>query len=373
MQPDVRREPGCDDGDPTPAVRKQAAKFSEPLFLPVEKFFATCGERVEYILDPYLPKDGFLIVGGAPKGGKTLFVAWLACEIAASGKCVMFVEEEGAKETLRERLQPFLTAGARLHVAHRKGFRLDDERSLSRLIEEIRAAGAHVLILDPLNQLHAHVRQIGDVPAEAVQAIQRIIRETGCAVILAHHTRKGMSWDTRSNEEAQSADLAGSFAWAASADNIIQIKSVPISERRHGEVRFYVENPDTRNGEPLPRRLAVVRVDARGEPDAMTFMEPESPDSRILAELLPFIPDTPEAAIAVDAIREASGRGKATVQSAVKFGERTGLLVRRLNGRGVYRVKNSGLGAASPMRSDAPRTSDSSLKGSPESGAKGEA
>src|SRR5205807_2090258 len=115
------------------------------------------------------------------------------------------------------------------------------------------------LILDPLNQLHGHMRQIGDVPAEAIQAVQRIIRETGCAVILAHHTRKGESWNKNSNEEAQSADLAGSFAWAASADNIIQIKAVPVSERRPGEVRFYVENPDTRNGEPFAKRLALVK------------------------------------------------------------------------------------------------------------------
>src|SRR5439155_18946722 len=47
------REVGADDGE------TRAKK--EPLFLPVADFFARCGERVEYILEPYLPKTGFVI------------------------------------------------------------------------------------------------------------------------------------------------------------------------------------------------------------------------------------------------------------------------------------------------------------------------
>src|SRR5207253_1581544 len=108
-------------------------------------------------------------VGGAPKNGKTWFLGWLAGEIATPGKVVMFVEEEGAKETLRERLQPFTQPGASIYVSHRKGWKLDDERSVNQLIQELKATGAHVLILDPLNQLHVQ-RKIGDVPAEVIQA-----------------------------------------------------------------------------------------------------------------------------------------------------------------------------------------------------------
>src|SRR5207248_3636834 len=90
---------------PPHSERAKAAKEADPVFLPVDDFFATCGHRVEYILEPYIPKDGFVIVGGAPKHGKTWFLGWLAGEVSAAGKTVMFVEEEGSKETLRERLQ----------------------------------------------------------------------------------------------------------------------------------------------------------------------------------------------------------------------------------------------------------------------------
>jgi len=331
-----RGGPGAPARVTTP-VTTPDAKTAEPLFLAVDDFFVTCGQKVEYILEPYLPKDGFLIVDGPPKIGKTWFLGWLAGGIAALGHTVLFVEEEGSKETLRERLQPFKRPGARIHVAHRKGFKLDDDRSLNRLIEEIKAAGAGVVILDPLNQLHHHLRKIGDVPAEVILAIARIIRETGCAVILACHDRKGQSWDKNSNEEAQSADIAGSYAWAASADNIVAIKGVPNNERRPGEVRFYVSNPDTRNGEPFPRRLAIVKPGPY-QPDSMTFVTPDCKDLKALRELWPHIPTDVTEAISISDLRKESGKGQNVVQYGVTYGLRTQLLVRRVKGGGVYRV-----------------------------------
>jgi KaiC/GvpD/RAD55 family RecA-like ATPase len=327
-------------------------------------FFAQCGKRVEYILEPYLPKDGFLIVGGATKNGKTWFLGWLAGQIASAGKTVLFVEEEGPKETLRERLQPFLPpeAMAYLHVAHRKGFKLDDAASVNRLIGEIKKVVARVLVLDPLNQLHRHMRQIGEVPAEVIQAIQRIIAETGCAVVLAHHNRKDESGNKESSDEVQSSSLAGSYAWAASADNIIQIKAVPNSERQHGEVRFYVENSDTRNGEPLPRRRAVVKPGPwRAGVDAMTFEELDSPAMKALRELWPVIPTEVTDAMSVENLRKASGMGKARVQSGVDFGLGTHALVRRIKGGGIYRAENVGPSGLSPKQSGTIGPSDSSL------------
>jgi hypothetical protein len=323
-----------------PAMKTpEVAKHSEPLFLPVDNFFATCGQAVEYILDPYLPRNGFLIIDGPPKIGKTWFLGWLAGEIAAKGHTVMFIEEEGSKETLRERLQPFTRPGAGIHISHRKGWKLDDERSLNRLIEEIKAAGASVLILDPLNQLHSHLRKIGDVPAEVILAIARIIRETGCSVILACHDRKGLSWDKNSNEDAQAADIAGSFAWAASADNIIAIKGVPNAERRAGEVRFYVSNPDTRNGEPFERRLAVV-LPGPYRPESMTFLAPENRDAKELRRLLPYLPNFPEVISIKDLRDKASGRLE-NVGNAINHGIDFHLVGRRSGkGGGVYRVRN---------------------------------
>jgi KaiC/GvpD/RAD55 family RecA-like ATPase len=343
------REPGEDDADTTPIWN--GTRHGEPLFLPIDDFFAKCGEGVEYILEPFLPKDGFVIVTGATKHGKTWFLGWLAGQIAAQGRTVLFIEEEGAKETLRERLQPFKSPGARIHVSHRKGWKLDDERSVNRLIEEIRAARAQVVILDPLNQLHSHARKIGEVPAEVIQAIQRVIAETGCAVILAAHTRKGESWNKDSDGEAQSADIAGSYAWAASADNIIQIKAVPNADRRPGEVRFFVENPDTRNGEPFARRLAVVRP-GPFRPDSMTFTEPDSPAMKVLRELLPHVPADASEAISVENLRKAVRRGKSSVGPAVDLGVRTGALVRRVKGGGVYRGESVGPSESSPSQSE---------------------
>lgn len=296
------RIPGEDDGDePQPGINPDT-KVSEPTMLsvPINEFINSCSETVDYIIEPYLPKTGLLIIGGPTKSGKTWFAAWLTCGIVAAGMRVLFVEEEGPKETLAERFAPFLRKEfhPRIHILHRKGYLLDDASSVDRLIAEMEGLQANVLVLDPLNKLHRHIRQNGEVPAEAIQSIERIIRETGCSIILLGHTRKGVSWDKNKNEEAQSADFAGSYAWAASADNIIQIKGVPLNERFPGEVRFWVENPDTRHGEPLAKRLAVVRLDARGEEDSLTWDTPDEadgkPDPGALEQMWRHIPEPPE-------------------------------------------------------------------------------
>src|SRR5205085_7847773 len=59
------RQIGEDDDEP------------EPRFVPVDTFFAQCGERVDYLLEPYIPKAAIVLVIAPPKAGKTWFVSWL--------------------------------------------------------------------------------------------------------------------------------------------------------------------------------------------------------------------------------------------------------------------------------------------------------
>jgi AAA domain len=363
---------GCSEGAIYAAVKgrevsQTAREKAPPLFEPVADFLARCGQAIDYILAPYVPRSGFVIVGGAPKSGKTWFLSWLACKISEAGRTVMFVEEEGAPETLRARLAPFLQPDSRIMVAHRRGVRLDDVVCVSTLVEALKASAADVLFLDPLTLLHSHNRQIGEVPAEVIQAIATIIRETGCAVVLAHHTRKGASWDKADSSDAQSADLAGSYAWAASADNIIQIKALPPARRSPGEVSFYVENPDTRNGEPFAKKIATVRVEADGAKAAMTFTEPEADRSKVLRALLPHVPAAP-GVITVEDLRERAGMGKGRVQSAIDFGLETGELVRVPGKGGGVQRKSHGPDHESPLRSVPLRTADPTLKKGPRPG-----
>jgi len=329
------------------AAAEHPAGAAQSTFESAPDFFAHCGERVEYLLEPYLMRASFTLISAAPKAGKTFFAAWLAQEVAAKGGPVLFVEEEGPREVLKERFAPFIGNDAAaykssLRIAHRKGFRLDDQRWVDLLISDAKAIGAVLIVLDPAVQLHSRDENKStgeDGIGAVVQAIQRIIAETGATVVLVHHNKKGDSWDRTNSAEAQSSDVRGSGGWVGAADSVIQIKGVPTSERRVGEVRFYIENSDSRAA-PFLRRLAV--VDLVG---GMTFVEPESSAAATLRDLLRLIPCLP-ATITVEDLRAAAGIGKAAVGIAVKLGEQTGQILRKIGKKGgLYRLENGGLSA----------------------------
>jgi hypothetical protein len=318
------RQPGEDDSTTAPVP---------PLFLPLPDFFALCHEHIEYLLEPYIVKGGFLLVSAAPKAGKTFFAAWLATEVADHGGRVLFVEEEGPRETMRDRFSPFLSQTldkykGKLWVAHRKGIHLDDQRWISKIVADSNAVNATLVVLDPAFELHSGARPENEALQLIAQAIKRIIDETGAAVVLVHHNKKGESWDKSSNAEAQSADVRSTGALAGAADNIVMLKSVPRSERRPGELRFYIENPDTRIGEPFERRLAVVTMGGTsGSQASISFREPELQDAATLRELLKHVPEQPDAISQADLI-QAGKIGSYRGRSAIVFGLRTGALVR---------------------------------------------
>src|SRR5262249_28653604 len=151
---------------------------------------------------------------------------WLAASVAAKGVVVLVVEEEGPREVLRDRLAPFLTPDVAaykdtLHIAHRKGFRLDNRRWVEALIADAKARRAGLIILDPFVQLHGRDENEQAQMAIVVQAVQHIMAETGAAVVLVHHTKKGDSWNKTSSAEAQSSDVRGSGVLVGAADTVI--------------------------------------------------------------------------------------------------------------------------------------------------------
>jgi KaiC/GvpD/RAD55 family RecA-like ATPase len=347
------------------AMAASAAAITAPLFVPVDHFFASCGREVPYLLKPFLIQRGFVLVSGANKHGKTWFMGYLAGECAARGLTVMFVEEEGSAETTRDRLQPFVRDGARLHISHRKGWRLDDERSVNRLIEEIKAVGAQVLCADPANMLHAHMRGNGEVPAEVLLSINRIINETGCTIVLALHTRKGESHDKNSKAEAQTMDIAGSYAWGAAADNVIQIRAVPNKDRVPGEVRIRIENPDTRNGEPFAPMTAIIKPGPY-RADSIIFDKQESATAATLRKLLPLIPRLPGTdTIRVEDLRAAARIGMKACRAAVALGESEGTILRKKRKLGgLYRPDDRGLSVdAFSSRTESAVRQDEQLEG----------
>lgn len=319
------RDPGGDD-----------VTLSEEL----AEFFASCKDKIDWLLEPYVFDGGFTLVQGAPKCGKTWLVAWIAVCVALAGKKVLFVEEEGARETLRDRLKPFVrdpkALRGKLLVVFRKRIRLDQQKSLDALIAEVRRTCARLLVLDPFIALHGRKEKDEDEMAVVLSAIQQIITETGCAVLLVHHTRKGDSWNKESSRDAQSEDARGSGAIVGDVDHVIAIKALPRKKRKEGEVSLYVENPDTRVGAPFCKKLVSFRVDDGTMHEVEILDGKDMKDGQPLLErILAVLPQEPQWQ-PIRALREAMRVSQNVLVDAIGDGIQQGLIVQSVN-KGVAR------------------------------------
>ena len=325
----VVRQPGEDDDNPAPAIKV-------PMSVGVADFFATCKDSIEWLLEPYVCKGGFTLIQGAPKSGKTWLAAWITSKVAQNAK-VLFVEEEGAAEVLRDRLKPFVGDGKILNgnllVAFRKRIKLDLTKSVDALIAEVKRTGAVLVVLDPFIALHSKREKESDEMAMVLDAVRQLITETGCAVLLLHHTRKGDSWSKSSTADATSEDARGSGALVGDVDHVIAVRALAPARRKEGEVGFYVENPDTRLNAPFAKKLVTIQIatGSLSEFDAAAGADPEARAVDLLARLLPLLP-TPPASITRNKLRIALRVRKDAMLDAVDLGLKRGCIQDNITG-----------------------------------------
>lgn len=331
-EPPPTREPGDDDDEP-----ELVAQPTPSLSIGVADFFATCKDQIEWLLEPYVCKGGFTLVQGAPKCGKTWLVAWIAACVAARGGRVLFVEEEGAAEVLRDRLRPFVGDGAahnsNLLVAFRKRIKLDLTKSVEALIAEVRRTGAALVVLDPFIALHSKREKESDEMAMVLDSIRQLITETGCAVLLVHHTRKGDSWNKGSTADASSEDARGSGSIIGDVDHVIAVRALPAARRTEGEVAFYVENPDTRLKAPFGKKLVTFTLSDGTLKESAA--ESETTED-LLVRMLSILPREPQH-VAQQDLRKALRVAMDRVREAVYMGTEKGLLKTVLH-KGVTRL-----------------------------------
>jgi len=316
----------CPNGH-TRAQIVDATSPQEPtLSVNVAAFFASCKDEIEWLLEPYVCRGGFTLIQGAPKSGKTWLAAWIAVAVAQTQE-VLFVEEEGAPETLRDRLKPFLPdpTAVKLHVMFRKRTKLDVTSSIDGLIAETLRISATLVVLDPFIALHSKREKESDEMAMVLDAVRQLITETGCAVLLLHHTRKGESWNKGSSTDASSEDARGSGALVGDVDHVVAVKALPASKRKEGEVAFVVENPDTRLQAPFAKKLCKIDL-ATGSmlsEDAEAMREtPEMLLERLMS-ILPLEPQRLGQSDARSALRVKMDR----LRESVFLGVERGLLI----------------------------------------------
>jgi len=193
-------------------------------------------EAVFLVDQGLLPKGGRLLVTGAPKAGKSIFVENLALSIASGipflrrfniantnptpGHRVLLLDRELSERSLFDRLNALIAerpgyaaAEDKLLIDHKMQFRLDEPDAATHLIGLIQANQAEVVILDTAYKFFSGDMESSKNVAKALATLDAAIMETGVSVILTHHHRK-KSGNMNGKEAAPDPDsVVGSFLW----------------------------------------------------------------------------------------------------------------------------------------------------------------
>ena len=210
------------------------------------------------------------ILGGPGGVGKTLVLLMLAASVALglpafgslavqwSGPVLLVCPEDG-EAFVRMALEA-ICAGLELDDAQRAQLRdrltmiADDElvnlsTDVNRLKHTVLAAGAVLLVLDPLrNLLPGGEEMNNDLAGQVLDQVRRAIcREANCTVAISHHHRK-RSRDQDTEAASTIEDLRGASGWGngarmvyvvskSDASNVIRLTCVKANRLRAADLR----------------------------------------------------------------------------------------------------------------------------------------
>jgi hypothetical protein len=195
---------------PTPYRTQRAAELADPT------------TPLRWLLSELFLVGAAGILGGAPKTGKSFFALDLAVAVAsgtlAAGRFavpmpgpVLLCAAEDPPAVVVQRLAAL--AAARAHalatlpvvVIVEPGVRLPD--GLDRLAATLAHVAPRLLILDPLIRLHRADENSAAEMAVVLDGLRALARDTNCAILLVHHTRKAPAGSVAGHGLRGSSDL----------------------------------------------------------------------------------------------------------------------------------------------------------------------
>jgi hypothetical protein len=161
---------------------------------------------------PGLITEGFTILAGAPKAGKSWKALNLAVAVASGGMAlgkiqveqgeVLYLALEDSERRLKERLEkiiPFGELPEGLHIATAGDFHPLHKGGLEALEAWLREhQGTRLVVIDTLARVKPARRVNQDAydhDTAVVSALQRLSMEHGVALVVVHHTRKRVTDD----------------------------------------------------------------------------------------------------------------------------------------------------------------------------------
>lgn len=191
--------------------------------------------KIEYLIEPIVPRGTLIVIQGPPKGGKSVFALYTGI-CAAAGKWVaggfeikkpiktLLIEFEDADILVLQRAARYLRGLGRdekdipenLLFCDYPDLFLDSERYKDALVSMIREKGIELVMIDTFSYVHRAKDENSSSDMKPVMAnLKRVVKETGASIFLIHHTGKG------SSDKAVSEKGRGSSVISAAPDVIL--------------------------------------------------------------------------------------------------------------------------------------------------------
>lgn len=202
-------------------------------------------DKIEWVLEDYLPQGGLVLIAGKPKEGKTTLIYELAVKVAKglpflnrvthpAGVLILGLEEHPRDMRLRLRS---LAADDNTNLFVSSGNLSPTSDTFEQIKRYILEKGIALVVVDTLGVFWS-VRDENDA-AEVQRAIKPFLalaRESGACVLLIHHARK--------SEGQHGDEIRGSGALLAAVDVALILKrhEIPTQRKLHANSR-YSETP----------------------------------------------------------------------------------------------------------------------------------
>lgn len=190
--------------------------------------------RADVVARGVLPRAGLLVLGGAPKLGKSLLLDNLCLQRARGRAWVGFptdpgvtlvVQSEMRAQAVAERLRTMLREDpepvppGRLFVKTRRGVMLDEPAGLAQIQAWIEETGADLVRVDPLARHMTGDENSNRDMGAVVRAVDSLIERYGVAVVVAHHPSKPKDGEARTG----GMRLRGASALFGAADSVVMM------------------------------------------------------------------------------------------------------------------------------------------------------
>jgi hypothetical protein len=319
------REPGSDDGEET-----QEVPVPKPSLLKLQPISVLLAEQIpptEWLIAPWIETGSIGAIVAPPNIGKTLLAFHFSVQVAAAGKRVAIIEEEGGKRGFQSRISRAVAAAGgpgackTIDWSFKPRISLMSGSHVADLCDEL--AGYDLVIIDSLARVTTGMEENDAKEVGQLVASLDIIREaTKAAVYSIHHTGKS-KW--KPGEVPTLADGRGSSALAGGLDTVIALAYVAEEEQLTGVVSFTIHITKQRDEDnKVAPRLARIKMTG---PEAYVEME-ESPTTRgpspaeqrvaaLLQVVLFAIPEAPGEPITREALQDKLGKRPSDIRSAV--------------------------------------------------------